>query len=115
MSADVVIKNAKVVNPWGIFNGGIAIEGEKIVAVCSNASLPQANEVMDAKNLYVLPGVIDAHTHLNQGPEQPDLQAAEKRAWTTETRSAAIGGVTTLMTFLYRAESYLDIFQETKK
>lgn len=115
MAVDLAIKNARVVNPWGTFTGGIAVGNGKIVAVGSDATLPSADRVIDAGNLHVLPGVIDPHTHLNQGPEQPDLQAAEKRAWTTETRSAAVGGVTTLMTFLYRAESYLDIFAETKK
>ena len=115
MTVDTVVKNCRLVNPWGTFNAGVAIEDGKIVAIANDSSLPNSDRTIDAKGNYLLPGIIDPHTHLNQGPELPDIVAAETRAFTTETQSAAVGGVTTVMTLLYRYESYLDIFEETKK
>jgi len=115
LTVDLTIKNCKVVNAWGTINAGIAVDNGKIVAVGADSSLPEADKKIDAKGNYVLPGIIDPHTHLNQGPELPDIVAAETRAFLTETQSAAIGGVTTVMTFLYRYESYVSVFEETKK
>jgi dihydropyrimidinase len=46
----------------------------------------------------VLPGVIDAHTHVTLGP--PD-------GWFTETRVAALGGITTILDFQLLSASYV--------
>ena len=40
--ADLVIKNGLVVTPQGLIEGGVAIEGGKILAVSGDASLPRA-------------------------------------------------------------------------
>lgn len=114
MPADLVIKDALIVNSWGSFRGGVAIENGKIVCVGSESSLPRGERTIDAKGKPLLPGIIDPHVHLNQGPEMPDLDAAERRAFKTETESAAFGGVTTVMTFLYKSQPLLKIFEETK-
>ena len=114
MPVDLVIKNCVVVNSWGSLNGGVAIEDDKIVAVGSESSLPKGEKTINANGRPLLPGIIDPHVHLNQGPEMPDLDAAEKRAFKTETESAAFGGVTTVMTFLYKTQPLLKIFEETK-
>jgi dihydropyrimidinase len=115
MPVDLVIKNALVVNSWGTMRGGVAVEDGKIVAVASDAFLPQAERTIDAMGKPLLPGIIDPHVHLNQGPEMPNLDAAERRAFRTETESAAFGGVTTVMTFLYKTKPLLEVFEETKR
>jgi len=50
----------------------IVIEGDKIVSVGPAADLKSAlgTEVIDLPNATVLPGLIDAHTHLTFEPEQ---------------------------------------------
>jgi dihydropyrimidinase len=115
MPVDLVIENSLVVNSWGTFKGGVAVDDGKIIALGSDSSLPAAEKIIDAKGKPLLPGIIDPHVHLNQGPEMPDLDAAEKRAFKTETESAAFGGVTTVMTFLYKTQPLLKVFEETKR
>ena len=64
MEADVVIRNGKVVTPHGTITGGVAIIGEKIVAITADHELPKARDVHDARGNYILPGGIDPHVHL---------------------------------------------------
>ena len=61
---DTVIKNSKLVFPEGIIDGGVAIEGEKIVAIATNDNLPRARRTINARGRYLIPGVIDPHVHL---------------------------------------------------
>ena len=91
MVADTVIKNGKVVWPGGMAEAGIAIKNGKIVAIASSESLPEAEETIDAKGNYILPGVIDAHCHVGW-PDWP-LPLAYKK----DTEAAAFGGVTTVI------------------
>jgi imidazolonepropionase-like amidohydrolase len=45
-------------------NGVVIIQGNKIVAAGSNAAIPAGAQVIDLGNATLLPGFIDAHTHL---------------------------------------------------
>jgi dihydropyrimidinase/dihydroorotase len=63
MIAETVIRNGLVVLPDSIFPGGVAVDKGVIVAVTTDAALPEATEVIDAKGCYITPGFIDAHTH----------------------------------------------------
>ena len=45
-------------------NQVILVEGEKITAVGANLSIPSGATVIDLSNLTVLPGLVDAHTHM---------------------------------------------------
>lgn len=51
-----------------INNAFIVIEGERITAVGANITVPAGAEVIDLKNMTVLPGLIDSHTHLTFSP-----------------------------------------------
>lgn len=70
----------------------------KIQAVGQNLDAGGA-EVYDCAGLYIMPGVIDAHTHIGYGSER-DLE--------TETKNAVSGGVTSLITYHRKAENYLE-------
>ena len=106
---DLVIKNCKIVVPkMGIFSAGIAVENGKVVAIASESHLPKADSVIDVKSNYVLPGVIDPHVHY--GTINPLAQDAK-----TETQSAAIGGVTTVMRHYRDAKSYFEGFDYEKQ
>jgi dihydropyrimidinase len=89
MKVDIVIKNCKVVNPEGITSQGIAISGEKIVALADDTKLPEAEKTIDAGGNYVLPGIIDNHTHFGGGyPLDEDVRG--------DTAAATYGGITTV-------------------
>lgn len=95
-----MIKNANVVIPHvGIIKTNIHIENGKIKDITNSSSNVTYSRVIDADNKYVLPGLIDPHVHY--GVFSP-IETASK----TESRSAAVGGVTTIMRMLRLYESY---------
>lgn len=68
--ADLLIKNATIltVNPKNevISDGGVVIEGNRILDVGPMNKMKDyiADEVIDAGRMVVMPGLINAHTHL---------------------------------------------------
>ena len=51
-----------------INNAVIVIEGEKIVAIGANITIPANAEIIDLSKFTVLPGLMDCHTHLTFNP-----------------------------------------------
>ena len=49
-------------------NQTIVIQGDKIASVGADAQIPAGAQVIDLSNATVLPGLIDAHTHLTMNP-----------------------------------------------
>src|SRR5438105_1837457 len=65
--ASVVIKAAHmidVLNGNVIDNAAIVVEGETIKAIGPNVETPADAKVLDLGNAWLLPGLIDCHTHL---------------------------------------------------
>ena len=92
-SCDILVTNASVVIPKaGIVETDVAIDNGKVLSLKPPASM-QASRRIDAKGKYVIPGAIDPHVHY--GVYTPIDEAAR-----TESRSAAVGGVTTMMRML---------------
>ena len=58
----ILIKNGIIVDTDHEYQANLLIEGEKIIAITDQT--PNADEVIDAKGKYILPGGIDEHTHL---------------------------------------------------
>ena len=96
-----IIHGGLVVNSTQAIIADVLIEGENVVGVVSpghelSTSFAQtADHIVDASGKYVIPGGIDAHTHLQsvgQGTYVPDT-------FETGTRAAAIGGTTTIVDF----------------
>ena len=107
-SCDLLITNATVVIPKiGIVQTGIMIEDGKIKALRKSVDNVQASKKINANGKYVLPGVIDPHVHY--GVYTPIDEAAQ-----TESRSAAVGGVTTMIRMLRMYESYRNIGNQIK-
>lgn len=109
MAVDIVIKNCKVVTTEGTFPAGVAISGERIVSIASDDSLPEATKTIDAGGNFVIPGLIDPHTHLLY-PHTDDW-AGNLRS---ETQAAAAGGVTTVIHLLLEMGAG-SIIEATKK
>ena len=65
--ADIIIKNAKLVNVHSseIYSAGVAIHGEHIVATGDVDAYEGSNtQVIDAQGQYLVPGLIDGHLHI---------------------------------------------------
>jgi dihydroorotase-like cyclic amidohydrolase len=93
-----VLKNGRVVTPTGIVEGGIVSDDGVIVYIGANSALPSSGDVIDAGGKWVLPGVIDPHTHIGTGPADATLDRI-RSAWETESRGAVHKGVTTIISF----------------
>jgi dihydroorotase (multifunctional complex type) len=87
MTVDLVVKNAKLVTPRGIIEGGLIINEGIITGITKDPHLPQADRVIDANGKPVLPGPIDGHCHHTSPPDTAE----------TSSRAGAKGGFTTLL------------------
>src|SRR5688500_18038367 len=86
----LLIRNATVVFPTGSERLSVLVDGSKIAAIDA-AIHAQADEVVDAAGLHLLPGVIDDQVHFRE----PGL--THKEDLHTATRACAKGGVTTFL------------------
>jgi dihydropyrimidinase len=94
MRFDTVIRHGTVVTASDTFASDIGIRDGRIVALANE--LTEADEVIDATGLFVLPGGIDSHVHLDQ-PSGDGIVMADD--FDSGTRSAAIGGNSTVLAF----------------
>jgi dihydroorotase len=86
-SFDCLVKGGTVVNHDGIGVRDIGIRSGRIAAI-GNLSAASAGEVIEAKGLHVLPGVIDSQVHFRE----PGLE--HKEDLETGSLAAVTGGVT---------------------
>ena len=95
---DLVIRGGQVVTPWGVGGWDVAIQGEKIVAVAEQGSLPgDVGRIVDATGKIVVPGGIEPHAHIAAPiAGQPGKETAPPEQ---VSRSALFGGTTTLTDF----------------
>ncbi len=87
MSFDILIRGAVVVGGDGQRRVDVAVADGLIVALGDELAGPTTEEI-DAAGLYLLPGVIDGHVHMNE-PGRADWEGFE-----TGTRALAAGGAT---------------------
>ncbi len=92
---EILIKNGKVINAGGSFKADVLIRNGKIAAVGQKLDTKTASETIDATGLYVLPGAIDAHTHL----EMSMGKTVSADGYESGTRAAACGGTTTVFDY----------------
>ena len=96
---DLVIKNGTIVTASETYKADIAVKDGKINSIAINID-PQGAEVIDATGKLVLPGGIDAHTHL----EMPFGGTVSADTYEAGTRAAACGGVTTVFDFVIQGK-----------
>ena len=93
-----LIADGTVVTASETFGADVWIDGERIVALThpsQRAAFGQPDRTIDARGQYVMPGGIDAHTHM----ELPFGGTAASDTFETGTRAAAWGGTTTIIDF----------------
>src|SRR5271170_2019357 len=90
----ILIQDGVVVNADRTMAADVLIEDGTIREVRAGID-PQGHTVIDAARLLVLPGGIDAHTHL----DMPFGGTTSADDFETGTRAAAIGGTTTIVDF----------------
>src|SRR6266852_3438465 len=88
---DLIVRGKRVITPEGEHPVAIHIRGGTISAVCDFADVPPGIPIQDAGNSAVMPGIVDTHVHINE-PGRTDWEG-----FSTATRAAAAGGVTTLI------------------
>jgi len=95
----LLIQHGTVVTADSTFAADVLVEGGTIRDV--RAGIPaDGHTVVDANGLLVLPGGIDAHTHL----DMPFGGTTSADDFETGTRAAAIGGTTTIVDFAIQAK-----------
>jgi dihydroorotase len=85
-----LIKHAKLVNEGQAYQADVLIENQIIKEISSEIKI-EADYVIDAKGLYLLPGVIDDQVHFRE----PGL--THKANIYTESKAAVAGGITSFM------------------
>lgn len=89
-----LIKNGRIITATDDYIADLFIEGDRIVLIGKDLNLP-ADQVIDATGMYVIPGGIDAHVHM-----ELDVGAAvSSDDFETGTIAAAHGGTTTIIDF----------------
>ncbi len=90
-----IIRGGTLVLDDGALNADLIIEGEQITGIAARVELRPDDDVIDAGGLLVLPGVVDAHTHIQL--DTGIYKTADN--WEIGTKAAAAGGVTTVIDF----------------
>ncbi len=81
----------QVVTPQGVGPASVLVEDGRIVAVQGVSEIPPDTPVTDCSTHVLMPGLVDAHTHINE-PGRTEWEGFE-----TATRAAAAGGFTALV------------------
>ena len=89
---DLLIKNGRIIDPAnGIDGKGDVLVREGKIAEVGRVSVDGATEVIDARNLLVVPGLIDMHVHLREPGDEEEETIASGAA------AAAAGGFTSVV------------------
>ena len=94
-----VIRNGLVITAADETAADVLVDGEQVVALAATGSTVaqgwNGDTVIDAAGMYVVPGGVDAHTHM----EMPFGGTVASDTFETGTRAAAWGGTTTIVDF----------------
>src|SRR5687767_4870658 len=89
MRVELALRNAQIVTPTSSYRATIGLNRGRIAAIADDSL--EAADSLDLTGRFVLPGLIDAHTHFRE----PGFAASED--FLSGTRAAAKGGITTVL------------------
>jgi dihydropyrimidinase len=94
-----LLRNGTVITAESSFLADVLVEGEKIRDIAPGIPAEAASRIIDATGMFLLPGGIDVHTHL----DMPFGGTVSADDFETGSRAAAFGGTTTLIDFAIQA------------
>ncbi len=108
---ELLIKGGTVVTATESFPADVAVDGGKIVAIGKDLAV-NAEKVVDATGKLVLPGALDAHTHM----AMPFGGTVSADSYLAGTRAAVCGGVTTIFDYpvQHKGETILGLIGSKK-
>lgn len=108
---DLLVKGGTVVTATESFVADVAVDGGKIVAIGKDLDVA-ADKTVDATGKLVLPGALDAHTHL----QMPFGGTVSADSYLSGTRAAVCGGVTTIFDYpvQHKGETILGLVNSKK-
>jgi dihydropyrimidinase len=95
MTHDLIVEDGTLVTANETYDGDLIVEDGKIAGIITSANDVEATSRVDASGKVVLPGVVDPHVHFNDPNNIDDFKHG--------SRAAALGGVTTIITFAWQA------------
>ena len=109
---ELLIKGGTVVTATESFLADVAVDGGKIVAIGKDLAV-NAKKVVDATGKLVLPGALDAHTHM----AMPFGGTVSADRYLSGTRAAVCGGVTTIFDYpvQHKGETILGLIGSKKE
>lgn len=109
---DVVIRGATLVTAEGMQRADLGIQGGTVAAIA--ASLPAARRVIEADGLWLLPGGVDSHCHIEE--PAPDGTVMEE-GFESASRSALAGGTTSVVCFVpqWKGGGVLERFADQRR
>lgn len=109
---ELLIKGGTVVTATESFPADVAVDGGKIVAIGRDLAV-NAEKVVDATGKPVLPGALDAHTHM----AMPFGGTVSADSYLAGTRAAVCGGVTTIFDYpvQHKGETILGLIGSKKE
>ncbi len=113
MQFDTLIQGGTVVTASDTYASDVGIVDGRIAAIAAALPRESAKQTLDARGLYVLPGGIDVHTHL----DMPFGGTTSADDFQTGTTAAAHGGTTTLIDFAiqYKGQTLREAFDTWMK
>lgn len=91
MIYDLLLRGGTLVTPKDTFLGDIAVANGRIAAILAPGQPAHATHTLDLAGKHILPGIIDAHVHFR------DPGLTYKEDFATGSRSAVMGGITTVI------------------
>lgn len=95
---DLVLRGGRIVTPGGVIEGDLAIAGGRIVSV--GGPVARARSEIGAQGRMIMPGGVDTHAHIEQ---MSGMGLWNADTFETATRSAAMGGTTSVISFAAQA------------
>ena len=105
----ILIRGGTVVTAEQSFRADVYCENGIIAAIGDGFDPPAGAEVVDAGGMYVMPGGIDPHTHM----ELPFMGTVASEDFFTGTSAGAAGGTTTIIDFVIPSpqQSLIEAYQ----
>lgn len=90
----IQFQNARILTPFSQQDGAVLVTGDRILDVSRNMDAPRGTKVIDARNLYLVPGYIDLRVHTGGGHS---VMEGTPEAITALSNAHALEGTTTLL------------------